>query len=637
MGPIGDFDAALFRVAAVVSLSLPVAERAAGQEASAPVEPVEIQEVPDKFFQLQDARGFFWQAAGNGALTSGETQYLQSGLNLIVDGASFAPSKGKHRGPEVEEAQPEIELEETREEVRLVRSLLFDRERGAVRVLDTVENTGGNARNVKVLLRTTFPFGWQSLHGMDGALLSSDPVLSLGKADEGMVIHFSAAEGRHDTLLLLGSGDRALQPALQASSNRRELSLEYDIEIPAGESRSLLHLISQRGIPDMTGLEESFRDLLQRGRLVRPGIAPGDFGKVVNFAREAFPEESASPTRLRSLLALNRLLDRVGVHRRGGDLLWISASNQVPGVIDESAIFRRAGAEEAETIPVSGIAAIKGGGGIGRTPLLYLRDGRVLSGNFEAENFSISPAEGGEEPSPLDLSSVNLLLLHTEAGDGISPENTGAWVEFWDGSVRPVPEGGAAALTVATPWGEEVFELPSVREVGYVSAPMPGHRVVLEDGSRLACFLPASSLRFEESGKELPAGGVRRIWREGATSLSIDEKQESWLAFDEAPESGRCERGFLLRGNNLLAASFAEPYLRIREGGTEIRVATDTIRGLHASPDSDESSGANLTVDLESGDRLVGALVAPYLHIARGEDRFAVPVERFLEYRDQSQ
>ena len=61
--------------------------------AAALIKPVEIREIPDRFFAVQDSSGFFWQAFGNGALVSGDAQYLQSGLNLLVDGVAFAPGR----------------------------------------------------------------------------------------------------------------------------------------------------------------------------------------------------------------------------------------------------------------------------------------------------------------------------------------------------------------------------------------------------------------------------------------------------------------------------------------------------------------------------------------------------------------
>ncbi|MBU6178725.1 MAG: hypothetical protein KGR69_03635, partial [Verrucomicrobia bacterium] len=52
---------------------LPGQEKVAGTVATPAVR---LAELPERFFQIQDEAGFFWQALDNGALISGDTQYL---------------------------------------------------------------------------------------------------------------------------------------------------------------------------------------------------------------------------------------------------------------------------------------------------------------------------------------------------------------------------------------------------------------------------------------------------------------------------------------------------------------------------------------------------------------------------------
>ncbi|MEM9018230.1 MAG: hypothetical protein AAGC68_14545, partial [Verrucomicrobiota bacterium] len=65
----------------IVSTPLALAQ-SEGEESA---ELVAVDPIPDRFVPLQDDSGYFWQAKENGALTSGTIQYLQSGLNLIVN------------------------------------------------------------------------------------------------------------------------------------------------------------------------------------------------------------------------------------------------------------------------------------------------------------------------------------------------------------------------------------------------------------------------------------------------------------------------------------------------------------------------------------------------------------------------
>ena len=111
-------------------------------EKAVPTPPVRLGELPERFFQIQDEAGFFWQALDNGALISGDTQYLQSCLNLIVDGEPFAPKSGQVREPGTGGERIDLRLEEARATYAISRDVWFDTGRSGVRVFDVIRNTG---------------------------------------------------------------------------------------------------------------------------------------------------------------------------------------------------------------------------------------------------------------------------------------------------------------------------------------------------------------------------------------------------------------------------------------------------------------------------------------------------------------
>ncbi|NRB74814.1 MAG: hypothetical protein HRU46_10700, partial [Verrucomicrobiales bacterium] len=368
--------------------------------------------IPDQFFQIQDSYGFFWKAAPNGALTSGETQYLQSGLNLLVDGVAFAPTNGSQIVPGEGSGEASLSLEEERESVEIVRDLWFDKERGGVRVFDRIKNTSGAAVSLKVQLRTTYPFGWKSLHGSDGSQLNAEPVLALAESDGGLSVRFGPSEGRPDTLILTSDGGVGSQPTIEASANRRELTMTYELPLQPGETGALLHWVLQRSLAETTETAAAFSDFWQRGKLIRPGVEPSLAGEFVNFNADAFPSETVAPSRLRSLIALNELIDRVGIHRRSEELLWISTVNQVAGTVDVTGSIQfEAGHSGAQEVALANVAAIKGGGGFGRTQMVFLRDGTVLSGVGGETRLLLSLGEG--EAQGIDLKALNLLRFRT--------------------------------------------------------------------------------------------------------------------------------------------------------------------------------------------------------------------------------
>ena len=171
----------------------------------APAGPVRLAELPERFFQVQDEAGFLWQALDKGALLSGDAQYLQSGLNLIVDGEPFNPSEAFVSEPGSGAERVSVRLEEKRGEALVARDLWFDTRRSGVRVWDAFTNTGKSERTFSVVLRTTYPFAWQSLHGTGGAVLGNESAPLLRPEDISLGVHFSPPDGRHDTFFLFGS------------------------------------------------------------------------------------------------------------------------------------------------------------------------------------------------------------------------------------------------------------------------------------------------------------------------------------------------------------------------------------------------------------------------------------------------
>src|SRR5690606_10904686 len=108
--PVSRFPRSVWAIALILAGN---AGTAVGQESGAPG-PARLAELPERFFQVQDEAGFLWQALDNGALLSGDTQYLQSGLNLIVDGEPFAPSAATASEPGSGGERIAVRLDETR-------------------------------------------------------------------------------------------------------------------------------------------------------------------------------------------------------------------------------------------------------------------------------------------------------------------------------------------------------------------------------------------------------------------------------------------------------------------------------------------------------------------------------------------
>jgi hypothetical protein len=612
--------------------------------AAALIKPVEITEIPDRFFVVQDSSGFFWQAFGNGALLSGDAQYLQSGLNLLVNGVAFAPGRALVREPQAGAEKIDLRLEEKRTELTVSRDLWFDTRRSAVRVFDTFTNTSAAAKTVTVSLRTTYPFAWQSLHGTGGGLLSNDPALQLGARDYSLCVHFSPSEGRHDTLFVMGSEKGGEMAELKASANSRELTFVYPLEIAAGESRSLLHWIMQRNLPEVSQDLAAISPFIQRDRLIVPEVDPNSHARVANFAPTAFQIEATAPAQIKALVALNRLTDRIGFHRRSEDIMWMSPTNQIAGTVKREGSLTIGTAYTGEQqVLITEIAAIRGTAGNGRNPMVYLRDGRVLAGPIRSGEIawsigattttSAAPAAAGA----VDSAMLNLLLLATGPNDGVAPAKTTHFLQLIDGTVLPIVAATDLAMDLTTPWGEEKWLWSDLVEAGQVSLPSPRLRVVHRNGSEVSALLTTGTWSLTTAAGtavEIPTSAIDRLWTAGGagvTRLTANPAGTPWLDFAEVPTGQGPSAGFLLAGSQLIDAAFAGEKITLSEGGREWQVETSRIVSLRRSPEPD--AHGIVEVELDSGEKLSGRFSAPYLALARNGVELEVPGSWVLGYR----
>ena len=614
-----------------VALGESSAQEAAKGNADPP--PVVLEELPERFFQIQDDAGFLWQALDNGALISGDTQYLQSGLNLIVDGEPFAPKTGAVRDPSLGAEKIDVRLDEKRAGLTISRDFWFDTRRSGVRLLDTFTNTGSSERTLSVVVRTTYPFAWQSLHGTGGGVLGTEPALELRPGDISLGVHFSPTEGRHDTFFLLGSEKGGQNPQLKASANLRELVFLYSVTVPPGQSRRLLHWVLQRNLPEVSQDLAAFAPFVQRGQWIDPGIPAEARDQFTNLVAESFVPEATSPVRQRSLVALNALTERLGTQRRAEDLLWVGPATPLSGALAKSGeITIEVPFLGAMTVPVAKLAAVRGGGGRGEMPTWYLRDGSVLVGPATKGALSWSVAAKAEA---LDPAAFRLLLLAAAVTDGEVAADITHFLELANGLVIPVAGDTSTGLDWIGPWGRETLPWSAIKEVG--RRPLAGLPLaaLLEEGSTHAIVWAGDSLAIETgSGKalEVPVSLIHRLWRANAGPLLGNGLASSWIDFVELPTGIGPAGGVLLSGDECFAASLGDSALTLRDGAALVKVDAARIERLVRSAEPETPN--HFTIYLTGGERLEGVLVDAYLHLrGSGERRLEVPMSRVLAYR----
>jgi len=604
--------------------------------------PIRLEALPAKFEIWRDEPGFTWQLNRQGALQSGEIPYFQGALALFVSGAPFAPTEAvRYDGGQVNEEGARIVLSQSGERT-IVRDVWFDARRGGVRVIDTVTNNSKRAETVRVDLKSSFQSPWQDLHGTEGRILGTKPGAGLGTRDFGAVVKFSQSEGRHDTLFVTSAEKEASRPMISFSSNRRELTFSYDLKLEPGKSASLVHWIVQRNLQSAGDAEKALQPFYQRRQLVNPRVAAALIPLVQNFDEQSFPAEGVTPFDLDALVSLNRVIEGMGIHRRGEDILWITRENQLAGTVNADATLAVETAFGVREAGIGEVAAIQGGAGIGRTPRVFLRDGRVWAGPVMAENLTIKIAEGWdvEELKPTEIS---LLLMRNGNADGRPPEGADLFVTTRSGDVLAVVAGNdAPGLPVLSPWGRDVVSLGDLRYLTYTNGAAPRFRLRRADGSHLTVLLETINLELSlASGAKqlLPSGSIASAWKTGERLPSGDWLTDEWFDFEDTglPENEIPRPACLLLGNNLLQGELKMEALNLVSGSAVTPLNPEEIIAIQRSPDSESGLSPLFEIGMAGGEVLTGRLRERVLFVESQGRLWRVPVQHFVAFRGKEE
>ena len=597
---------------------------------------VPYEKIPEKLEQYRDQNGFLWQVNGSGSITSGETQYLPSGLKLFIGQSPFQPATGTLSDDTESRGVIDLSLRGKRDNLAVERRFWFDLARGGVRILDTFENTGKSPIEVEVELKSAFQFPWQNLIGSSGRILGGAAV-TLSPRDIGLAAKFSNSDGRQDTLLIVRGTRDDRGPEISASSNHRELVLAYPLRIAPGKKTTLVHWILRRNFGQISDVSRAVRPFFDRRQLINARI-PGELVEtVLNFDRSAFPDSSSPPPSLSRLIALNELVDRVGVHRKNEDILWLNPNNQLTGKIDPAASVGIGGL----SIPVRQIAAILGGGGLGRTPRVFLRDGQVHTGKIELRGFAMKSGEdwiarkwNGDE--------LSLLLLSLAPSDGVPPPSANGFVELRNGEVFAVSsmDSGFSAVSVL---GKHRLPFDQFLDLQYHRLPAPGFRLRQANGSSLSLFLDPQNVRFVDvSGntRSVDPRLILRVWKTEELLGSLGGFDRRWFDWEDIPDHLQVESGFLLRGNQVLAGGFAQndPFTVIDSYSVfEVNPAQVHRARRLDEPGLDHSDQPpRFEFELKNGDTLTGRIQSDAIRIGTEEESWLIPVRQILEFQSKT-
>ena len=629
--------AGLVGVAAPVSGQVPEGEDAR----------VKLAEVPQNFERWQDSKGYSWQLTRQGALLSGGVPYFQGAMKLIVDGKEFNASSGvRLDGGEAGDDGARIVLSGAAGAVQVSRDVWLDTVRGGVRYVDVFENSDAQPMLVEVKFSTAYQNPWQDLHAGDGRVLGGGSTAGLRGRDSAVLVKFSQAEGRHDTLLLVADEGYDEKPRLALSENHRELSLSYDLEVPGGGKMALVHWILQRGMQSAREAEAELRPFYLRRRLVDPAVADGLTGEVVNFSIRA-TDAAPDPENLARLVKLNEVLAVYDIQRSADDVLWIGPTNQLAGRVDPAIELKVATRFGERVAKLSEFAAIQGGGGFGRVPRLYLRDGRVWAGAVALAGGGLSlVSPDGVTMDELNIADIELLLLRQGRDDGVPPlvEGSGgaevSFVALRSGDVLAAAAKAATRVEMLSPWGADSVGLDEIVALNYVNANAPKFRLRRGDGSQLTVFVSAVSGPLLEGDSAVAgAADIVGLWRSGSEALLAavaEGLEELWLEVEDVGDIERMNLPMaLLQGNNLLHADLESKELHLVSGNSVTRLVPAEIESMRRSEETVNAADPHFEIELRGGDRLTGHLRERVILLRSASRVWRVPVQHLNAYQGE--
>ncbi|MCF6314102.1 MAG: hypothetical protein L3J39_16765 [Verrucomicrobiales bacterium] len=615
-------------------------EDAVGEVAGKPAK-ISLQDVPKQFELWADRLGFQWQLTQSGALQSGPQSYFQSAMVLSLNGKDFKTTGGERLdGGEVKVKQDGrvvlFGVAEGLQGLEVTRDIWFDHQRGGVRYLDSFSNKKGKkALRLSVQIKTLFRSTWQDLHGSSGKMIGGKDSSHLGSRDHALLVKYSRTDGRPDTVILVAGDDEVKRPKLSFSSNHRELTFTYDLQVPAGGEVALLHWIMQRNLAAPDEVEQVLRPFYLRRRLLRPEVDRGLAKVVANFAEAALPEHSVQPYSLESLVALQKALRPYRAQRLWEDVLWITQENQLAGMVNEKASLKVETAYGEREVTIAEVAAIQGGGGVGRTPRVFLRDGQVLAGDLVTQGLSMVSGDGWD--MQLKVPDLTLLLLQLREVDGKAPAGTDAFVALRSGDVMAVKTDGVEgddALEILTAWGRDRLSLGEVQLMRYTTGSVPKYRLHRKDGSWLSVFLTDADLQLTlAGGREIQVNPreLIGIWREGDLSLEDKADGDEWLDFEDIGERSALPiPSCLLAGSNLLQGEISMQVLHLVSGGAVTKINPAEIVSMQRL--QDQGLMPLFALELSGGNHLKGSLRERSLSIKTPSRTWDIPVQHLVAY-----
>ena len=583
------------RVALAVAICLSLAAWSTG--AILPMPPVSTGDN----YTATDKRGMRYDINTSGCfLYRGQNNLFSGAGVLYISGSGISWTKA-FKNAAGTEFKAEGQYSNT---LRVTRLASVDLNRGCVRFVDQVENISTNIVKTNLQVRTSFNVQCQGFVLDTGKPVgggsSSTTTYALAK-NESALLGWTSSSSYPMAIFYLAHGQGKVRPQLQLRSNSR-IYADYPVEIPPGKSVSIVHAIAQRpgnSLPPPGQIRTLVAEF--GGWKLTRGLPASVQRSIVNFPSSGYWVD----------LTMGKMTDWSGlsVHRGPDDVLVLDKMVRLRGTATckDVTVTGRFG---QATIPAAKVLAIAGGKHHGKYARLFLRDGQVLWGEVAAE---MRFASDNGLILDMPIATLDLLVMRESPDDARAGKDVVAFVDTVDAQRLAVKPSDAKPLSVTAAWGRVAVDLTKIRTLEPLGEHEPGHRLHLDDGSRLACYVDEGEVPVETvwfGRQTLPLAQVRAIWKVGATGKNVRDV--------EFPHPH-----VALAGGNVLVGRVALEQIHLKTAGRELAVPLAQVRRLTRY--GDDAREMAVRIEMWTGDPLVGALTDAVLPVRSGKLVWQVP------------
>ncbi|HYF34660.1 MAG TPA: hypothetical protein VD994_05165 [Prosthecobacter sp.] len=536
--------------------------------------------VPYQPTVIQDKKNNEWYIEQNGGLqrNGSAPSIISSAMTLHLGAQQFYSQQPMISldGKELVMAahQPISGLSVTR------RITILEKE-GALRYVEELTNTTG--RDIALPLELRHNFNNPKEIVSDAGRLLKD---ALQAGESGVMVVANAQEKSPNVLLTLCAPGTAAPPRI-TPRNGYQLSVFYNLTIPAGQTVTVIHGITQARVATGAGAEE-----------VAKAFAPIHMRRLTRDLTKSTLKAAANITAggLDHGLADWFPSKYWDVEPGSSDILVVDTASHLKGRSSAAPAMLTTTFGKVNVV-WENVAALAG-------PVftqtseswVWLRDGQRWKGNLDFKDLKFTLTAGVELAFP----RLNRLVLRQPADQAQSARlQQHMLLETWAGERLAVqPEG---ALRVDTPWGAWEVPWSEIVTLSPAGADSLGGMLSLRDGTRLR-VLPAPvrvTLNTKDFGpREFDLAQLRRAITPLAASAPAEDTEPAVSFID-------------LAGGQRLIARVTSETLRFLTPSGPVELTPATVRELHEPPDEDDLSSkppSRFQAEIWGGGTLIGSL-----------------------------